>query len=176
MKMEKFVSIPMRFALLVTVAHALILDGMPHHKVRHKHNNALHFDNRSVNEIREAFVDYKRTVEKKPRVSFEEATAIKPLRHHRRRNDERLSDELTPTVELEVAVNDDTQIARSRGDNRQLMTRYKRVHTTEASTSPDEKNYDEEYSDNDDDGDESGAKKSQKVQVSCVIVEKPRLD
>jgi hypothetical protein len=161
LKMEKFLRVAVLFALLATLTHALILDAVPqHHKVRHKHNS-LHFDNRSVNEIREAFVDYKRTVEKKPRVTFEEATEIKPLRHHHRRNDERLSQELTPSAELETAVSDGTQLGRSRGDNRHLMTRYKRVHTTEASTN---ENYDEEY-DNDD---AEGAKRRQKVQVSCV--------
>jgi hypothetical protein len=154
LKMEKFLLL---CSLLAAITHAVILDGIPqHHKVRHKHN-FLNFDNRSVNEIREAFVDYRQTVEKKPQVTFEDATEIKPLRHHHRRNDERLSQELTPFAELEAAVSDDTQLGRSRGDNRQLMTRYKRVHTTEAT------NYDEEY---EDDGTE-GANKRQKVQVSC---------
>lgn len=157
-------------AVLVGISSStIILDGLPrHHKFRHEKNfivsgshkhNPIHLDNRLVNEIREAFVDYKRTAEKKPRVTFEEATEITSLRHHHRRYDERLSQDLTPSVETDVS--DDIQSRHSRGDNRQPMTRYKRVHTTEAAIS---QNYDSEYDDNEG----IDARKHQKVQVSCV--------
>lgn len=120
-----------------------------HHKVRHKHN--LHFNGRHINEIREAFVDYKKTIQK-PVVTFEEATQLKPLRHHMRNDESKGEEELTPSVD---------------GTSNQ---RYKRVHATTTHEKLTD-NYDEEY---DDEGDEKTRRKvtdgvDGKVQVSFSI-------
>lgn len=170
--MGKSVKIPVCVALLIVIfchTHALIHNRIPqHHKVRHKHN-VHHFSDRHVNEIREAFDDYKSTLHtpKTSKVTFEDAIKIKSFRHHRK-NDVKLSDELTPSASDVNIVNSETSIANT-------MTRYKRVHTTEpttAATTIDKfsDNYDEEY-DDDDDGKTSKKKNDAgvKVQVSCVI-------
>lgn len=160
--MKKNLNMRLAVVLLVVFicrAESSVYNQIPrHHKVRHK-QNFLQFDDHKVNEIREAFDDYKHTIQnpKSARVSFDEAIKLKSLRHHRR-DDERLSDDLTAS-----AI-----------DNRVEMTRYKRVHvesTTQGRKADNlSDNYDEEY----DDGDDERAKARvadasvQKVQVSCV--------
>lgn len=164
--------IPVCLALLIAIifhAHASIHSGSPqHHKVRHKHN-LLQFSDHRVNEIREAFDDYKNVVQK-PKVSYDDAVMLKPLRHHRR-HDERVTDELTQTANGDRNENGETSIA----NPQVVMARYKRVHTTETTTTRQNSraskfsdNYDEEY---DDDEDKTNQKVNQstKVQVSCVI-------
>jgi hypothetical protein len=131
--MEFFVRLPVFLALLVTIAYT----SAPHrHKVRHKHNyNVLQFKNHHVNEIREAFTDYKNSIQK-PQVTFEDAIKIKPLRHHRR-NDEKLSEELTPSV------NEEKILAHPSKDDTQLVARFKRVDSGESHEKLTE-NFDEE--------------------------------
>lgn len=163
--METF---PVGLALLMAIicqAHSLAYDTMPphHHKVRHKHN----FDDRRVNEIREAFDDYKNAV-LKPRVSkvkLDDVIQVKPLRNRRPDNDG-----LTQTATANRIMNGETSIADPRGH---LMTRYKRVHAAETTTHKAaanlSDNYDEEY----DDEDEKTSRKpssvsGMKVQVSCI--------
>lgn len=170
--MEKFLKIPISFALLILMichAHASIHNGSPqHHKVRHKHN-LFHFNDQRVNEIREAFDDYKNVVQK-PNEDFPK---LKPLRHHRRHG-ERVTDELTQTAINDRDENDETSIANPQGP----MARYKRVHTTETTTtrrtstvaSKISENYDEEYDDDEDDKTkQKPIEEPTKVQVSCVI-------
>lgn len=182
--MEKLVKIPVCLALLIAIvchSHALLHDRIPqHHKVRHKHN-ILHFRDNHVNEIREAFDDYKNTVYKPKgsRVSFNDAIKLKSLRHHGK-NHEKLNDDLTESASDDRIVNDETSLTYPKGENIQFMTRYKRVHETETTTKTTtttqaaenlSDNYDEEYDD-----DEAGEKKNMrvsdgsgvKVQVSCV--------
>lgn len=160
--MKKKLNIRLAVVLLVVFTfrvESLVYNRIPrHHKVRHKHN-FLQFDDEKVNEIREAFDDYKHTIQnpKSARVSFDEAIKLKSLRHHRR-DDETLNDDLTASAD----------------ENRVEMTRYKRVHveTTTQGRKADNlsDNYDEEY----DDGDDERAKarvadgSALKVQVSCV--------
>lgn len=161
--MEKFTKMSVILSLLIAVichTSASIQGGSSHHKVRHKHNS-LHFDDRRVNEIREAFYDYKSVVQK-PKMTYEDAVKLKPLRHHQK----------IDKKELNLFADGDrygeTSIA-SEGH----MTRYKRVHTTEATTRrTTEKfsdNYDEEYDDEDDKGNLRVNDESTRVQVSCVI-------
>lgn len=146
-------------AVFICRVESTIYNRIPrHHKVRHKHN-FLQFDDHKVNEIREAFDDYKHTIEhpRSARVSFDEAIKLKSLRHHRR-DGERLNDDLTASAD----------------DNRVEMTRYKRVHveTTTQGRKTDNlsDNYDEEYDDGDDDRAKARVSDGSalKVQVSCV--------
>lgn len=170
--MKKFLKISMCFALLILMicyAQASTHNGSPqHHKVRHKHN-VFHFNDQRVNEIREAFDDYKNVVQK-PNEDF---SKLKPLRHHRR-HDERVTDELTQTAMNDRDKSDETSIANPQGP----MNRYKRVHTTETTTarrtttaaSKISENYDEEYDDDEDDKTkQKPVEELTKVQVSCVI-------
>lgn len=162
--MEKF---PVALALLMTIicqAHSLAYDTMPqhHHKVRHKHN----FDDRHVNEIREAFDDYKNAVSK---VKFDDVIRVKPLRYSRTDN-EKLSDGLTQTATTNRIMNVETSIADPRS---LLMTRYKRVHTAETTTHRATANLSENYDEEYDDEDEKTSRKpinvsGMKVQVSCI--------
>jgi hypothetical protein len=157
------------FTLLIAViclTSASIQSGTLQHKIRHKHN-LLQFDDRRVNEIREAFYDYKNVVQK-PKISYDEVVKLKPLRHHRR-HDKRFEEELKMSENKDR--NGETSIASTQGH----MVRYKRVHTTEPTTQRTTKkfsdNYDEEYDDDEDDktnlrvNDES----TQVHKVSCVI-------
>lgn len=160
--MGKILKIPVAVALLVVFIgniESLVYNQIPrHHKVRHKHN-FLQFDDHKVNEIREAFDDYKHAIQnpKSPRETFDDAIKLKSLRHHRR-DDGRLNDNLTASAD----------------ENRVEMTRHKRVHdessTQGRKTDNLSDNYDEEY----DDGDVERVKARvtdgsvPKVQVSCV--------
>jgi hypothetical protein len=166
--MGKFMKISVVLAMLIAVichTFASIQSGSPHHKVRHKHN-ILHFNDHRVNEIREAFDDYKSVVQK-PRISYDEVVKLKPLRHHRR-HEKRLYDDLTQTPNEDR--NEETSIA---SPPQGQMIRYKRVFTTEATTRrTTEKfsdNYDEEYDDEDDKTNQRVNDESTRVQVSCVI-------
>lgn len=152
--------------LLIAVlcsTYASIYKGNPQeHKFRHKHN-LLHL---RVNEIREAFDDYKNFVVQKSKVNYEDVVNLKPLRHHRRR-DQKFTEELTQTANNDRAGNGEISITSP-------QPRYKRVHTTEPTqktTTMVSDNYDEEY---DDDEDATANRKvndeSTKVQVSCVII------
>lgn len=173
-----FVKIPVCLALLIAIVchtHAMLQHRIPqHHKVRHKHN-LMHFNDRHVNEIREAFDDYKNSVQNM-KTNFDD---VKTLKNHRK-IDEKLSDELTEFASDDRVMNGETSIA----NQQQLMTRYKRVHTTETTTQRttttvtsklSEINYDEEYDDDDDDGEKTSRKTNNesgvKVQVSCIITE-----
>lgn len=158
-KKLKFSVAVVLLVVFISDVESLVYSQIPRqHKVRHKHN-FLQFDDHKVNEIREAFDEYKHTIQnpKSPRVSFDDAIKLKSLRHHRR-DDEKLNDSLTASA----------------NENRVEMTRYKRVH--DENTSQGRKmdnlsdNYDEEY----DDGDVERVKTRvadssvPKVQVSCV--------
>lgn len=169
--MEKFLVI-ITLLCIITICHtyALIHNRIPrHHKFRHKHNI---FYNHRVNEIREAFDDYKNTIEKpkSTKVSFNDAIKMKSLRHHQK-NDHKINDDLTKSASEYQFVNDE----RSKSE----MTRYKRVHTEDTTTVEkktekfSENNYDEEYDD-----EEEGRKNSKfsdnsvsKVQVSYVTTQ-----
>lgn len=170
--MEKF---PVGLALLVAAicqAHSLTYDTMPqhHHKVRHKHN-FVQIDGRHVNEIREAFDDYKNAV-LKPKVSkvkFDDVIQVKPLRYHRTDNG-KLNDGLTQTATTNRIMNGETSIADPRGH---LMTRYKRVHAAETTTHKASVNFSDNYDEEYDDEDEKTSRKpsnvsGMKVQVSCI--------
>lgn len=169
--MDFFVKSPVLLALLIAVvchSHALIHHQIPqHHKVRHKHN-ILHFNDIHVNEIREAFDDYKNTIYG-PK-GFEDENRVSSLQRHRK-NDGKLIDDLTDSASDNRIVNDETSLAYSRGENK-FMTRYKRVHAVTETTTQgkeSESNYDDEY----DDEDEKPSRKvadgsAVKVQVSCV--------
>lgn len=130
--MEKFL---LGLVLLIAVhcARSLIHNTIPqhHHRARHKHN-FVQFDDQRVNEIREAFDDYKIAV-LKPKVKFDDAIKLKPLRYHRP-DDGKMNDRLTETASDDRIVNGETSIADLRGH---LTTRYKRVHD-EATTHNDE--------------------------------------
>lgn len=186
--MKNLVKIPVCLALLIAIvcqSHALLHNRIPqHHKVRHKHN-ILHFTNNHVNEIREAFDDYNKTVHKPKgsRVSFDDAIKLKSLRHHGKNNVRlKFNDDLTESASDNRIVNDETSLAYPKSENGLFMTRYKRVHAKEVPTTQekaDEKfsdNYDEEYDDDDIDDDKTSVKRnmrvsdgsSVKVQVSCV--------
>lgn len=134
-------------------AHALIHNRIPrHHKVRHKHN-MLHFNDHHVNEIREAFDDYKSAIEKPKslKVKYEDAIKLKSLRHHQR-SDDKLTDDVTDIASDEAWPSND-----------RFTNRHKRVHTTEATRRRTEnlsENYDDEYDDSLDE------RKSEEVQVS----------
>lgn len=165
--MEKIVKIPVFSLVIIAIichTHALTHDRIPHHKVRHKHN-ILHFNEDHVNEIREAFDDYKNTLHKPKvsKVSFDDVIKVKSLRNHRE-HDQRLSDDLTQSA----TVNDEST-------SRHFMTRYKRVHMTAESTTQGKAadiNYDEEYDDENDDKSSSRNEGDVKVQVSCVTNQK----
>lgn len=162
--------IPVRLALLIAMmchADASIYKGSPQqHKFRHKHN-LLHFNDQRVNEIREAFDDYKNFVVQKPKLNYDDVVKLKPLRHHQRR-DEALTDELTQMASDDRTENGETSIANP-------QARYKRVHTAETTrrtttAASNSDNYDEEYDDDEDDkANRKVNDESTKVQVSCVI-------
>lgn len=169
---------PVLSALLIAAVchtHALLHYRIPqHHKVRHKHN-LMQLRNRHVNEIREAFDDYKNSIQK-PKVNFEDALKVK-FRHEKK--NKVLSDGLTETAVPDRLGNGETAIT---ADTQSLITRYKRVQATETTTLRTttslkfSDNYDEEYDDDEDDktttvNDDS----SVKVQVSCVIDQVPDL-
>src|SRR5690349_20544539 len=101
-------------------AHALIHNRIPrHHKVRHKHN-MLHFNDHQVNEIREAFDDYKSAIEKPKSygVKFDDAIKLKSLRHHKK-TDDKLGDDVTDIASDEAKP--------SRNYDDLYTNRYKRV-------------------------------------------------
>lgn len=152
--MEKFVKIPVLLAVLIAVVcHS---QGFIH-KVRHKHQ----FDSRHVNEIRDAFDDYKNTIQrpKTPKVSFSDAIQIKSLRHHRKSN-QKFSDDLTESA------------SEDRMFQRDGSSRYKRVHKSDTTTEKFSDNYDEEYDDSDDEKSlKASGNSGPKVQVSCVTPE-----
>lgn len=164
--MGNFKKIPVILALLIAViCHTFESTqggSLQHHKVRHKHN-LLHFNDQRVNEIREAFDDYKNVVQK-PWMSYDDAVKIKPLRHHRR-YEKSLEEELTSAAD----PNGETSIASPQDQ----MVRYKRVFSSTTSTTQRttttkfSDNYDEEY--NDDEDSQKVNDESTKVQVSCVI-------
>ena len=164
--MGNFKKIPVILALLITVICQTFEStqggSLQHHKVRHKHNQ-MHFSDQRVNEIREAFHNYKNVVQK-PWVSYDDAVKIKPLRHHRR-NEKSLDEELTSAAD----PNGETSIASPQDQ----MVRYKRVFSSTAATTQKttttkfSDNYDEEY--NDDEDSRKLNDESTKVQVSCVV-------
>lgn len=147
--------------LLIAIAfhaHALIHNRIPrHHKVRHKHN-MMHFNDHHVNEIREAFDDYKSAIEKPKslKVNYDDAIKLKTLRH-RASSDDKLGDDVTDIASDEAKP--------SRDFDDRFANRHKRIHTAESTTRKTEnlsENYDDEYDDSPDE------KKNQEVQVSCV--------
>lgn len=167
--MESFVRIPVGLAFLIAIichAHALIHNRIPqHHKVRHKHN-IVNFDDRHVNEIREALDEYKITLQKpkNSKVSFNDDIDVEPLRPHQMET-ENLSDDLTQFAIDDRVSDDKTMNADSRVQNSFTMTRYKRVYSTDPTTQRTiaSDNYDEEY---DDDVIEKTSRKEN--EVSCA--------
>lgn len=168
--MEIFVKTPVVLALVIAIvchSYALNHNQIPqHHKVRHKHN-ILHFNDNDMNEIREAFDDFKSTIYK-PK-GFDDDLKSKSLRHHRK-NSEQMSDDLTHSASDNRFVNSETSLAYPRDENSQFMTRYKRVRNAETTThgKESESNYDDEY---DDEIDEKPSRKASdgsvvKMQVS----------
>lgn len=156
---KMMMKISVLLVLLIAIAfhaHALIHNRIPrHHKVRHKHN-MLHFNDQHVNEIREAFDDYKSAIEKPKslKVTYEDAIKFKSLRHHKKSVD-KLGDDVTDIASDEAKP--------SRNFDDRLANRHKRVHSTESTTRKTENlldNYDDEYDDSLDE------KKNEKVQVS----------
>lgn len=152
--------IPVLLVLLIAIAfhaHALIHNRIPrHHKVRHKHN-MMHFNDHHVNEIREAFDDYKSAIEKPKSLKENYDEVIKSLRHHARSDDKLSDDDVTDIAsdEGKPSINIDDR----------FTDRYKRVQTTDSTTRKMEnlsENYDDEYDDS------LNGKKSGHVQVSCV--------
>lgn len=171
--MEIFVKTPVVLALLIAIVchtYASIHNQIPqHHKVRHKHN-ILHFNDNHVNEIREAFDEYKNTIHRSK--GFDDENRNVSLRHHRK-NDGKLMEDLTYSASDNRIVNGETSWAHQRFENSKFTTRYKRVHaaaeTTTQGKEP-ESNYDDEY---DDEVDEKPNRKVGdgsvvKVQVSCI--------
>lgn len=157
--MEKFLKMLVLAAIIFT-ANASVFGNL--HKVRHKHN-VFHFNDRHVNEVREAFDEYKNTIQKpkSDRVNFDDAVRLKSLRHHRR-NEVKLSDEMTESASENRFVNDEA--------SKSETTRIKRVQESTTRKIPENSsdNYDEEY-DDDDDGDTKKVSDGSvmKVQVSC---------
>ena len=177
--MEILVKTPVFLALLMAIvchSYASIHNQIPqHHKVRHKHN-ILHFNDDHVNEIREAFDEYKNTIYG-PK-EFDDEIKVKSLQHHRK-SDRRLNDELTYSASNSRIVV--ASLAYPKVENSKFMTRYKRVQAATETTTQgkeSESNYDDEYDDNMDEmpskkiGDDSVSK----VQVSCLCNELAGLD
>lgn len=144
----------MKIPVLLAVLIAVVCHSQGFiHKVRHKHQ----FDSRHVNEIRDAFDDYKNTIQrpKTPKVSFNDAIQIKSLRHHRMSN-QKFSDDLTESASEDRMLRDGS-------------SRYKRVHKSDTTTEKFSDNYDEEYDDSEDEKSlRVSGNSGPKVQVSCV--------
>lgn len=169
--MEIYVKNPLHLALLIVIVchstHAFSYKIPQHHKIRHKHN-ILAFNDNHVNEIREAFDDFKNTIQR-PK-GFDDENNVTSLRRHHEMNDDltysasdnRLISNETPTNAYRKGV-----------ENSKFTTRYKRVQTAREATNQgreSESNYDDEY---DDDANEEQSRKTaddsvSKVQVSCV--------
>lgn len=132
-----------------------------HHKIRHhhkhRHKQVIAFDSNELNEIREAFDDYRKIVQYKDKISEE---AIPHRKHHEQNT---LNDE------------EETMPAQS---NSNAMMRHKRVHTTTARPTSttnlpkSDNNYDELY-DDDDNGqpnDDANVHSRRSSQVSFIKV------
>jgi hypothetical protein len=123
-----------------------------HHRHRHKHQ-FLTIDSNQIHDIREAFAEYRNTVNK-DKLSFEE---IRPLRHHHRRHHHSVDDEETAPATHQ----------HQRGDSKHPMFRHKRLpdsarhSTTTTSTTP----ATDEYDYNDDDEGDRRANDDAHVQV-----------
>lgn len=126
--------------LLLLIASSI--SSANHHKIRHhhkhKHKQILAIDSNELNEIREAFDDYRKSVQYRDKISEE----AQPHRKHHEQTYNTLNDE------------EETVPAQSYQHNANAMLRHKRVHTTTRMTTTTPKsdnNYDELYDDDDND-------------------------
>ena len=126
-----------------------------HHKHRHKHQILANIDSNELNEIREAFDDYRKSVQYRDRIS-EEAVNINSL-------------------------NEEEETVPAQNYLQSSMQRHKRVHTTTRMTSTSTTttpksvdNYDEEYEDDDNDtnrraNDDARVQVQRRQQVSLCV-------
>lgn len=149
--------------VLLLLLIASTISTANHHKIRHhhkhRHKQVLAIDSNELNEIREAFDDYRKSVQYKDKISEE---AIPHEIHQNSLNDE-----------------EETVPAQSYNHNSNAMLRHKRVHTstraTTTTTTPrSDNNYDDEYDDDDNDtnrraNDDAHVQSARSSQVSLSL-------
>lgn len=112
--------------------------GHENHKLRHFKHKIVHINDRHVNEIREAFEDYKKTVKKNNNANLDRG----------RDNENEFDDNLTQDASDDsIYANEIVYESRPKILTKLTSTRHKRVHTTESTTTMKSLSYDEEYND-----------------------------
>lgn len=149
-------------AVTLVIAFASLACGQKHHKVRHKHN-LLNFRDKHVNEIREAFDDYRNLLHKKDK-----------LKNYPSVN---LSDEYDDSIDNNLNLSDEVlkRFSSTEKPHRKVPAqtvefffRNKRVFTTRAATSTTvatQRSIDDDDEYFDDDNDTSNRRPNDDAQV-----------
>lgn len=148
---------------ITQILAATSLQSPHHHKHRHKHQ-FLTINSNQIHDIREAFDEYRNTINKDNKIDFEELT---PLRHHHKKHNQHHQHDETHEIDNNSIQEDETMPAihqHQYGLN--VMNRHKRLNggrtttvpttttTSTSSTTTTAKtidNYDDEYDDEESD-------------------------
>lgn len=139
MEEVKIVKIIVAVAVLCAALNCQMVNatGHEHHKIRHFKHKIVHINDQHVNEIREAFEDYKKTVRNSVDKSFLRQLSV--------------DDDLTQDASDYENENEIVYENRSKMLSKLQTTRHKRVDVYESTSKSYTKtdNYDEEYDDED---------------------------